>query len=164
MSPELVTTKADDQHYGQPETDWHTHPNTCTQTRTHTPRLSAEEPIPWPGLVVTFQLAAEDSLATRSPAMPSIWGYRSQTGRRMDGQNDGQADGPPRWLILRDEQGGVKSEHSDENNQERQWAVLSAELQYGRGEHMAVLCFSSLLALHLRLSSYISLIPFFKKK
>lgn len=33
--------------------------------------------------------------------IPSICGLCSQTGRGMDGQNDGQADGPPCWLIHR---------------------------------------------------------------
>lgn len=66
-----------------------THTTRCHHTHTQ---------ISWLGLIVMFQLAA---VGPHSLAMPPIWDYSSQKGRRMDGQNDGQADGPPRWLILR---------------------------------------------------------------
>lgn len=48
----------------------------------------------------------------------------------------------------------VKSEHSDEYNQERQWAVPSMELQYAQRERMGAV-FHFLLALHLWISCYI---------
>lgn len=116
--------------------------------------------IPWLCLILTFQLAAEDSLASLWwPCLPSGVAAVKQAGW-VDGQNDRQAVGPPCWLILRDEKGG------GEIRTVMEIIKGGSELYFSQNYNMATeniwsfSCFSYMQALHLWLHSYISLTSF----
>lgn len=100
--------------------DTHTPLYLHTYARTHT-----HMQIPWLGRTHNVSISCRGQAGHTQSGHASHLGLLQSNRQQMDGQNDGQADGPPRWLILRDEEGGVKSDHSEENNQESQWAVLS---------------------------------------
>lgn len=107
MGSALVTTQADDRHYGPAETR-------PTDTEEHAYAGSAT----WPDRHISISCRGQSG--SRRPAVPPLWGYCSQTGGRLDGQTDGCADGPPRRLTPRDAGCRVKSERSDEINEEGQ--------------------------------------------